>query len=89
VRFLNEVKSSPRVTHPHVCRVYDIAQAGERHFISDTVHGTGAGPRGDDTARPRIDVLSSRPLHKIRSPPDIAEAPSFLKLLPRTVSGGC
>lgn len=33
-RFLNEAKLSLRVTHPHVCRVYDIAQVGERHFIS-------------------------------------------------------
>ena len=33
-RFLNEVRLSLRVTHPHVCRVYDIGQVGERHFIS-------------------------------------------------------
>jgi serine/threonine-protein kinase len=33
-RFLNEVKLALRVTHPHVCRVYDIGQVGERHFIS-------------------------------------------------------
>lgn len=33
-RFLNEVKLSLRVTHPHVCRVYDIGQVDGRHFIS-------------------------------------------------------
>jgi serine/threonine-protein kinase len=33
-RFLNEVRLSLRVTHPNVCRVFDIAQADSRHFIS-------------------------------------------------------
>ena len=33
-RFLNEVRLSLRVTHPNVCRVYDVAQAEGRHFLS-------------------------------------------------------
>jgi serine/threonine-protein kinase len=33
-RFLTEVRFSLRVTHPNVCRVFDIAQAEGRHFIS-------------------------------------------------------
>ena len=33
-RFLTEVRLSLRVTHPNVCRVYDIAQAEGRHFLS-------------------------------------------------------
>ena len=33
-RFLTEVRMSLRVTHPNVCRVYDIAEAGGRHFLS-------------------------------------------------------
>ncbi len=33
-RFLNEVRLSLRVTHPNVCRVYDIAEADGRHFLS-------------------------------------------------------
>jgi serine/threonine-protein kinase len=33
-RFLNEVRLSLRVTHPNVCRVYDVAEADGRHFLS-------------------------------------------------------
>ena len=33
-RFLTEVRFSLRVTHPNVCRVFDIAQADGRHFLS-------------------------------------------------------
>ena len=33
-RFLTEVRLSLRVTHPNVCRVFDIAQADGRHFLS-------------------------------------------------------
>jgi serine/threonine-protein kinase len=33
-RFLNEVRMSLRVTHPNVCRVFDIGQAEARHFLS-------------------------------------------------------
>jgi hypothetical protein len=33
-RFLNEVRMSLRVTHPNVCRVFDLAQIDERHFLS-------------------------------------------------------
>lgn len=33
-RFLAEVRMSLRVTHPNVCRVFDIAQADGRHFLS-------------------------------------------------------
>ena len=33
-RFLNEVRMSLRVTHPNVCRVFDIGQIGERNFLS-------------------------------------------------------
>ena len=33
-RFLNEVKLSLKVTHPHVCRVYDIGEIAGRHFLS-------------------------------------------------------
>jgi len=33
-RFLNEVRLSLKVTHPNVCRVFDIAQADGRHFLS-------------------------------------------------------
>ena len=33
-RFLTEVRMSLKVTHPNVCRVFDIAQAEGRHFLS-------------------------------------------------------
>jgi serine/threonine-protein kinase len=33
-RFMNEVRLSLRVTHPNVCRVFDIADVGGRHFLS-------------------------------------------------------
>jgi serine/threonine-protein kinase len=33
-RFLTEVRLSLRVTHPNVCRVFDIAQVDGRHFLS-------------------------------------------------------
>ncbi len=33
-RFLTEVRLSLKVTHPHVCRVHDIAEADGRHFLS-------------------------------------------------------
>lgn len=32
--FLNEVRLSRQVAHPNVCRVYDIAEADGRHFLS-------------------------------------------------------
>jgi serine/threonine protein kinase len=33
-RFVAEVRTSLRVTHPNVCRVFDVGQIGERHFLS-------------------------------------------------------
>jgi serine/threonine protein kinase len=33
-RFLTEVRRSLRVTHPNVCRVFDIGQIGRRNFLS-------------------------------------------------------
>ena len=33
-RFLNEVRTSLRVTHPNVCRVFDVGQIDRRHFLS-------------------------------------------------------
>jgi serine/threonine-protein kinase len=33
-RFLTEVRMSLRVTHPNVCRVFDVGQIDERHFLS-------------------------------------------------------
>jgi hypothetical protein len=33
-RFLTEVRLSLRVTHPNVCRVFDIAEIDGRHFLS-------------------------------------------------------
>jgi hypothetical protein len=33
-RFLAEVRIARRVTHPNVCRVYDIAEVGGRQFLS-------------------------------------------------------
>lgn len=33
-RFLTEVRLSLRVTHPNVCRVFDIGQVDRRHFLS-------------------------------------------------------
>jgi serine/threonine-protein kinase len=33
-RFLTEVRLSLRVTHPNVCRVFDVAQIDQRHFLS-------------------------------------------------------
>src|SRR6187399_2888473 len=33
-RFLTEVRMSLRVTHPNVCRVFDIGQFGDRTFLS-------------------------------------------------------
>lgn len=32
--FFNEVRLSRRIAHPNVCRMYDIAEADGRHFIS-------------------------------------------------------
>jgi len=33
-RFLHEVRVARQVSHPNVCRVYDISEAEEQHFIS-------------------------------------------------------
>jgi hypothetical protein len=33
-RFLNEVRVARQVTHPNVCRVYDIAETESQHFLS-------------------------------------------------------
>jgi len=33
-RFLTEVRLSLRVTHPNVCRVFDVAHVDQRHFLS-------------------------------------------------------
>jgi tRNA A-37 threonylcarbamoyl transferase component Bud32 len=33
-RFLNEVRVARQVSHPNVCRVYDIGEVGGEHFIS-------------------------------------------------------
>ena len=33
-RFINEARLSLRVTHPNVCRVFDVSQADGRHFLS-------------------------------------------------------
>ncbi len=33
-RFLNEVKTARQVTHPNVCRVYDVGEVEGRHFLS-------------------------------------------------------
>ena len=33
-RFLNEVRVARRVSHPNVCRVYDIGDVDGEHFIS-------------------------------------------------------
>ena len=33
-RFLNEVRTALKVTHPNVCRVYDIGEVDGQHYIS-------------------------------------------------------
>ena len=33
-RFLNEVRTALKVTHPNVCRVYDIGEVDGRHYLS-------------------------------------------------------
>ena len=33
-RFLNEVRTARQVTHPNVCRVYDIGEVDGQHFLS-------------------------------------------------------
>jgi hypothetical protein len=33
-RFLNEVRTALKVTHPNVCRVYDIGEVDGQHFLS-------------------------------------------------------
>jgi len=33
-RLLEEVRSARQVTHPNVCRVHDIMEAGDRHFLA-------------------------------------------------------
>ena len=33
-RFYNEVRIARQVTHPNVCRVYDIGQVEDQHYIS-------------------------------------------------------
>ncbi|MFQ5718988.1 MAG: serine/threonine-protein kinase [Acidobacteriota bacterium] len=33
-RFLNEVKLARRVSHPSVCRVYDVGEVGGQHYLS-------------------------------------------------------
>ncbi len=43
-RFLNEVRLSLKVTHPNVCRVFDIGEVGRPAFPLDGVRGR-RGPR--------------------------------------------
>jgi len=39
-RLLNEVRTARQVAHPNVCRVYDIGETGNEHFITmEYVHG--------------------------------------------------
>ena len=33
-RFLDEVRTARQVTHPHVCRVYDIGEVAGQHYLS-------------------------------------------------------
>lgn len=33
-RFLGEVRTARRVSHPNVCRVHDVGEAGGQHFLS-------------------------------------------------------
>jgi len=33
-RFRNELKFARRISHPHVCRMYDLGEAGQMHFIT-------------------------------------------------------
>jgi len=33
-RFLGEVRTARQVSHPNVCRVYDVGETGGRHFLS-------------------------------------------------------
>ena len=33
-RFLNEVRIARQISHPNVCRVYDVGDADGRHFLS-------------------------------------------------------
>jgi serine/threonine-protein kinase len=33
-RFLNEVRTAVRVTHPNVCRVHDVGEVGGRHYLT-------------------------------------------------------
>ena len=33
-RFFNEVRTARQVTHPNVCRVYDIGEVNGQHFLS-------------------------------------------------------
>ena len=32
--FLNEVRLARQITHPNVCRIFDVGEVGDRHFIS-------------------------------------------------------
>ena len=44
-RFRHEVKIARRVSHPNVCRVYDISEAEGRHFLSmEYVDGEDLAP---------------------------------------------
>ncbi|MBL8113291.1 MAG: protein kinase, partial [Acidobacteria bacterium] len=33
-RLLSEVRNARQISHPHVCRVHDVGQAGDRHFLT-------------------------------------------------------
>jgi len=33
-RFLNEVRTARQIAHPNVCRVYDVGEADDQHFLS-------------------------------------------------------
>ena len=41
-RFLNEVRIARRISHPNVCRVYDVGDMDGRHFLSMEFRSRGA-----------------------------------------------
>jgi serine/threonine-protein kinase len=58
-RFRQEVKIGRKVSHPNVCRVYDISEAEGRHFLSmEYVDGEDRDASFD---RPRLSAAFTPP----------------------------
>ena len=76
-RLYNEVRTARQISHPAVCRVYDIGEADGQHFLSHGVRGR----RG-----PRVAAAPHRPAAR-RTRPSRSRASSAPASAPRTSKG--